>query len=62
VLRQRDSQLQKYKAARMSRRIAVDPKVCGWVGHPRLTASNLYIRQELRMRIKNARQLSFFIL
>jgi len=38
VLRQRGSQLQKYEAARMSRRIAVDQKVCGWVGHPGLTA------------------------
>jgi len=32
VLRQGSSQLQKYKAARMSRRIAVDQKVCGWDG------------------------------
>jgi len=30
VLRQRSPQLQNYKAARMSRRIAVDQKVCGW--------------------------------
>jgi len=38
VLRQGSSQLQKYKAARMSRRIAVDQKVCGWDGgHPGLT-------------------------
>jgi len=38
MLRQLSSQLQKYKAARMSRRIAVDQKVCGWDGgHPGLT-------------------------
>ena len=42
MLRQRSSQLQKYKAARMSRRIAVDQKVCGWDdGHPGLTVWNL---------------------
>ena len=42
MLRQRSSQLQKYKAARMSRRIAVDPKVCGWDdGHQWLTVLNL---------------------
>jgi len=42
VLRQGSSQLQKYKAARMFRRIAVDQKVCGWDGgHPGLTALNL---------------------
>jgi len=38
VLRQRSSQLQKYKAARMSRRTAVNQKVCsGDGGHPGLT-------------------------
>jgi len=38
VLRLRRSQLQKFKAARMSGRIAVDQKVCGWNGgHPGLT-------------------------
>jgi len=38
VLRQRSSQLQKYKAARMSRHIAIDQKVCGLDdGHPGLT-------------------------
>jgi len=37
VLRQRGSQLQKYKAARMFRRIAIDQNACGWVGHPGLT-------------------------
>jgi len=32
------SQLQKYKPARMSRRIAVDQSVCRWDGgHPGLT-------------------------
>jgi len=42
VLRQRSPQLQKYKTARMSRRIAVDQKVCGWDGgHPGLTVWNL---------------------
>jgi len=42
VLRQRSSQLKKYKAARMSLRIAIDQKVCGWdVGHPELTVWNL---------------------
>jgi len=42
ALRQRSSQLQKYKAARMSRRIAVDQKVCYWDGeHPGLTVWNL---------------------
>jgi len=41
VLRQPSSQLQKYKAAWMSGRIAVDQKVCGWVGgHPGLTVWN----------------------
>jgi len=38
VLRQRSSQLQKYKAARMSPRIAIDQKVCCWDGgHSGLT-------------------------
>jgi len=38
ALRQHSSQLQKYKAAQMSRRIAVDQKVCDWDGeHPGLT-------------------------
>jgi len=39
VLRQRNLQLQKYnKAARMSHRIAIDQKVCGWDGeHSGLT-------------------------
>jgi len=38
ALRQHSAQLQKYKAARMSRRIAVDQKVCYWDGeHPGLT-------------------------
>jgi len=38
VLRQRSPQLQKYKATRMSCRIAVDQKVCDWDGgHPGLT-------------------------
>jgi len=38
VLRQRSSQLQKCKAALMSRRIAIDQKACSWDGgHPRLT-------------------------
>jgi len=32
MLRQRSSQPQKYKSARMSRRIAVDQKVCGGDG------------------------------
>jgi len=42
VLRQRSSQLQKYKATRMSCRIAVDQKVCAWDGrHPWLTVWNL---------------------
>jgi len=37
VLPQRSSQLQKYKAVRMSRHIAIDQKVCGWdSGHPGL--------------------------
>ena len=41
VLRQRSSQLQKYKAARMSGRIAI-MKVSGWDGgHPGLTVGNL---------------------
>jgi len=34
VLRQRSSQMQKYKATGMSRRIAIDQKVCG-MGTPR---------------------------
>jgi len=63
VLRQRRSQLQKYKAARMSRRIAVDQKVCGWDGgHPGLTVWNLITTQELRMRMKYARKFSFFVM
>jgi len=38
MLRQRSSQLQKHKAARMSRRIALDQNVCGGNGgHPRWT-------------------------
>jgi len=38
VLRQDSLQLQKHKTARMSRRIAIDQKVCGWDGrHPGLT-------------------------
>jgi len=38
VLRQRSSQLQKFKATLMSRRIAIDQKVCGWDGgYPGLT-------------------------
>ena len=42
MLRQGSSQLQKYKAARMSRRIAIDHKVCGWDGkQPGLTVRNL---------------------
>ena len=42
MLRQRSSQLQKYKAARMSGRIAVDQKVCGWDGgHPRVDSLKL---------------------
>ena len=42
MLRQRSSQLQKYKAVRMSRWIAVDEKVYGWDdGHPGLTVWNL---------------------
>jgi len=42
VLRQHSSQLQKYKSARMSGRIAVDQKVCGGDdGRPRLTVWNL---------------------
>jgi len=42
LLQQRSSQLQKYKAARMSRRIAVDQKICrGDGGHPELTVGNL---------------------
>jgi len=32
VLRQDSLHLQKYKAARMSRRTAIDQKVCGWDG------------------------------
>jgi len=62
VLRQRSSQLQKYKAARMSSRIAIDQNVCGWVGHPGLTVWNLQLTQKLRMRIKYARKLSLFVL
>jgi len=41
VLRQRSSQLQKYKTAQMSRLIAVDQKACDLDGgHPGLTVSN----------------------
>jgi len=37
VLRQRSSQLQKYKTALLSCRIAIDQKVCVWDGgHPGL--------------------------
>jgi len=42
VLRQDSSQLQKYKAARISRLIAVDQNVCAWDGgHPELTVWNM---------------------
>jgi len=42
VLRQRSSPLQKCKAARMSRQIAVDKNVCGGDGgHRGLTVCNL---------------------
>jgi len=42
VLRQLDSQLQKYNAARISCGIAGDQKVCSWdVGHPGLTVWNV---------------------
>jgi len=42
VLRQDSLHLQKYKAARMSRRTAIDQKVCGWDGRqPVLTVWNL---------------------
>jgi len=42
VLRQHSSQLQKYKTARISCRIAIDQKVCGLDGgHPGLTVWNL---------------------
>jgi len=42
VLCQRSSQLRKHKPARMSRRIAVDQKVCDWDGgHPGWTVWNL---------------------
>jgi len=59
VLRRCSSQLQKYKAARMSRRIAVGQKVCRWDGrHSELTICNLQTTRELRMRIKYARKLS----
>jgi len=54
VLRQRSSQLQHYKAARMSGPIAVDQKVCGWDGgHPGLTVWNLLNNT----RIENAHEL-----
>ena len=63
VLRQPDSQLQKYKTARMSCGIAVDQKVCGRdVRHPGLTVWNLQTAQELRMRIKYARKFSFLVM
>ena len=46
MLRQRSSQLQKYRAARMSRRIAVDQKVCGGDGgHPGMTIWNLKLHK-----------------
>jgi len=62
LLRQRSPQLQKYKATRMPCRIAVDQKVCGWDGgHPGLTVK-LYTTHELRIRIKYARNVSFFIM
>jgi len=42
MMRQRRAQLQKYKAARMSRQITVDQKVCGGDGgHPELTVRNM---------------------
>jgi len=52
VLRQRSSQLQKYKAGR----IAVDQKVCGWDGgHPGSTVRNLlnYTRIENEHEVRN---------
>jgi len=57
VLRLRSSQLQKYKAARMSRRIAVDQKVCSRDdGHPGLTVWNLLNYT----RIENAHEVFVF--
>jgi len=62
VLRQPDSQLQKYNAAWMSCGIAVDQKVCGWDGgHPELTVGNLQTTQ-LRMRIMYPRKFSFLVM
>ena len=63
VLRQRSPQLQKYKTTRMSCRIAVDQKVCGWNGgHPGLTVWNLQTTHELRMRINYARKIFVFFM
>jgi len=43
VLRQGSSQLPKYKAARMSRRTAIDQKVCGWNGGHQWRTQKIFI-------------------
>jgi len=56
------AQLQKHQAARLSRRIAVDQKVCGWDGrHPGLTVWNLLncTRIEYVQYIQQASQENF---
>jgi len=43
VLRQGSSQLQKYKTARMSRRIATDQNVCGWDGRHQWRTQKIFM-------------------
>jgi len=62
VLRQRNSQRRKYKVARMSRRIAVDQKVCRWDGgHTGLTVRNLLHCTRIENKA-DARKFSFFVM
>ena len=63
VLRQRSSQLQKYKAARMSRRIAVNQKVrSGDGGHPWADSLKLVNYTRIENAHKARKQICFFIM
>jgi len=62
VPRQLSSQLQKYKAARLTRRIAVDQKIRGWDGgHQGLRVSNLLTTKELKMCIQYSKKFRFIL-
>ena len=64
VLRQRSSQLQKHQATRMSRRIAIEQRkyAAGMAGTQGWQFETCWTTQELRMLIKYARKVSFFIM